>query len=107
MALFFDAVWFEARLAAMGLDKGALAQGLGLSEAELAAVWKDQRMLSDREFAVLALLLGEPEAQVRVRAGVQGAPHPMDLSDRVAALEARVARLEAALARAASAANPD
>jgi len=41
MALFFEADWFRARLAERGVSEAALAAGAGMSEAELALVFKD------------------------------------------------------------------
>lgn len=115
MALFFDQKWFGERLAAAGLTKADLAQSLGLTAAELDAMWKDQREIHDREIGTMALLLGVPESEVRKYGGIQGsaearaalrarrepaAPAPStaarpDLESRVAELEARLAALEA------------
>jgi hypothetical protein len=58
MALFFDAAWFEARLSERGLGRAALAAGAGLSEADLALLFKDQRELSAAEVTAFAELLG-------------------------------------------------
>lgn len=117
MALFFDQKWFGERLAAAGLTKADLAQSLGLTAAELEAMWKDQREIHEREIGTMALLLGVPESEVRKHGGIQGsaeartalrtrrelpapvaavrAPFATDLEARVADLEARVAALEA------------
>jgi len=100
MALFFDAEWFDARLAARGLTRAVLASAAGLSEADLALMFKDQREVSAREVGVFAELLGEPAAEVASRAGVS-TPAPGATAGpeaRLAALERRVAALEAALA---------
>jgi hypothetical protein len=43
LALFFDAPWYDARLAERGLSRAVLAAVSGMSEAELALVFKDQR----------------------------------------------------------------
>ena len=100
MALFFDADWFDARLAERGLSRAVLAAGAGLSEAELVLVFKDQRELSAAEVAVFAELLGAPAAEVASRAGVSTpTPGGADAAARIAALERRVAALEAELAR--------
>ena len=99
MALFFDAEWFDARLAARGLTRGVLAAAVGIGEAELALAFKDQREVSAQEVARMAELLGEPAAEVASRAGVSTpAPGSDGAAQRLAALEARVARLEAAVA---------
>jgi len=100
MALFFDAEWFDARLAERGLTRAVLAAASGLSEADLALVFKDQRELSAREVAAFSELLGAPAAEVASRAGVSTpVPDGAGASEaRLAALERRVAALEAELA---------
>lgn len=97
MALFFDAVWYDERLAQRGLSRGVLAAAAGMSEADLALAFKDQRELSTREVSVFAELLGVTPAEAASRAGVR--PPPLSDSQRIVALEARVAALEAELAR--------
>jgi transcriptional regulator with XRE-family HTH domain len=96
MALFFDAAWFDARLAERGLSRTVLAAVAGLSEADLALVFKDQRELSATEVAAFAELLGVTPGEIAHHAGVST---PVPAVDRLAALEARVAALEAELAR--------
>jgi len=105
MALFFDAPWFDERLDWRGLSRAVLAAAAGLSEAELAEVFKDQRELSAGQVAVFAELLGETAADVAAHAGVS-TPTPahlgsggQDAAQRIAALERRVAALEAEVAR--------
>jgi hypothetical protein len=100
LALFFDAAWFEARLAASGLTRAAICAALGLNASDLDLIVKDQRELSHREVRVLANLLGVEPPEMARRAGVGTPDGALTLDDalaRVAALEARVARLEAAL----------
>jgi len=101
MALFFDAEWFDARLAERRLSREVLAAGAGLSAEDLALVFKDQRELSAGQVAIFAELLGAPAAEVASRAGVStplpGQASPADV--RIAALERRVAALEAEMAR--------
>jgi hypothetical protein len=96
MALFFDAAWYDARLAERGLTRLVLAAAASMSEAELTLAFKDQRELSMSEVSAFAELLGVTPAEAASRAGVRPAP-PSD-SQRLAALEARVAALEAELA---------
>lgn len=100
MALFFDARWFDDRLGERGLSRAVLAAAAGLTEAELALVFKDQRELSAQEVARFAELLGTTAADVADRAGVS-TPVPGGtgaLEARIAALERRVTALEAELA---------
>ena len=96
MALFFDAQWFEGKLAERGLSRTVLAAVAGLSEAELAEVLKDQRELSAGQVAAFAELLGVAPAEVANRAGVST---PVPRKDPIAELEARVAALEVEVAR--------
>lgn len=101
MALFFDAPWFDAKLEERGLSRAVMAAVAGLSEDELALVFKDQREVSAGQVSAFAELLGVPAAEVASRAGVStpapGVPSPVDA--KLAALERRVAALEAEIAR--------
>ncbi|HEY8574080.1 helix-turn-helix transcriptional regulator [Phenylobacterium sp.] len=100
MALFFDAEWFDARLAERGLPRTVLAAAAGMSPAELALVFKDQRELSAAEVAVFAELLGVEAKEVADRAGISTpVPGRVDPEARIAALERRVAALEEDVAR--------
>ena len=96
MALFFDAPWFDGKLQERGLSRAVMAAVAGLSQDELALVFKDQREVSAGQVAAFAELLGVPAAEVANRAGVS-TPAPTD--DPVAALERRVAALEAEIVR--------
>ncbi len=101
MALFFDAPWFDEMLGERGLSRAVMATVAGLSEDELAEVFKDQRELSAGQVAAFAELLGVTAAEVAHRAGIStptpGQPSPTEA--RIAALERRVAALEAEVAR--------
>jgi len=99
MALFFDQDWFTATLAERGLSRTVLAAASGMSEADLALVWKDQRELSAAEVAAFAELLGVPAAEVANRAGVSTPVPGGDPMARIAALEREVAGLKARLER--------
>ena len=99
MALFFDAPWFDAKLEERDLSRGVMAAVAGLTEAELALVFKDQRELSAGQVAAFAELLGVPATEVARRAGVSTPTPGPDAGARIAALERRVAALEAELAR--------
>ena len=113
MALFFDAPWFDARLAACGLDRARVSAALGIGQDELVLIIKDQRELAPQEVMQLAALLGVSATEMARRAGVgtpAGVPaltSPMAPNDRgalemalerIRILEARVARLEAHVA---------
>ena len=100
MALFFDAEWFDARLAERGLSRAVLAAGAGMSAEDLALAFKDQRELSAAEVAVFAELLGVDAKEVADRAGISTpVPGKSDPAARIGALERRVAALEAEVAR--------
>lgn len=97
MALFFDAPWYDARLAERGLSRAVLAAVSGMSEAELTLLFKDQREVSAAEVAVFAELLGVSPVEAATRAGVSTPVPGTDPLARIAELERRVAALEAAL----------
>ncbi|HEX5379900.1 MAG TPA: DNA-binding protein [Phenylobacterium sp.] len=99
MALFFDAAWFDGKLAERGLSRRVLAAAAGMSEADLVLVFKDQRELSAEEVAVFAELLGETPHEVARQAGVSTPVPGQGAEARIAALERRVAVLEAEIAR--------
>jgi len=86
-------------MAERGLSATVLAAAAGLSEAELALVFKDQRELSASDVEVFAELLGETPAEIARQAGVSTPVPGQDPLSRIAALERRVATLEADIAR--------
>lgn len=99
MALFFDQEWFDAKLNARGLNKLALAAILGISAAELDAMWKDQREISPREVTLLAEMLGVTTKEIAARGGAS-TPIPRAADDmgavlaRLDALDMRMQKLE-------------
>jgi lambda repressor-like predicted transcriptional regulator len=99
MALFFDVEWYDARLAERGLSRAVLAAAAGMSEADLALAFKDQRELKAAEVAVFAEMLGVTAAEAASRAGVATPTPGADPLSRIAELERRVAALEARLGR--------
>lgn len=99
MALFFDAAWFDAALAERGLTRRVLAAAAGMSEAELALAYKDQRELSAREVGIFAELLGAPAAEIARHAGISTPVPGSGAEEHIAELERRVAALEAEVAR--------
>ena len=103
MALFFDTQWFDARLAAAHLARGDVARALGLSDGEIAEVWKDQRELSARDVATLAALLAATPQEIAHHAGIstpvpKAQISPTDLSARLERVEAELAALKKRLA---------
>jgi hypothetical protein len=97
MALFFDSEWFDARLAASGLKRSDLATALGLSETEIAEVWKDQREIALGQVRVMAALLNASPQDVAKHAGVS-TPVPRDDADtRLARIEAQLQEIKALL----------
>jgi transcriptional regulator with XRE-family HTH domain len=99
MALFFDPQWFDARLASAHLTRSDVARALGLSESEIAEVWKDQRELSVRDVSTLAALLAATPQDIAQHAGIS-TPVPKPQSDvSLAELSARLERVEAELAQ--------
>ena len=98
MALFFDSIWFDARLSALGLQRAQVATALGLNDEQLAELWKDQRELTAGDVRTLATLLGVPAAEITTRAGVS-TPLPKDTAENaVAQLNERLDRVERTLA---------
>jgi len=100
LALFFDAPWFDGKLEERGLSRAVMAAVAGLSEDELALVFKDQREVSAGQVSAFAELLGVPAAEVADRAGVSTpAPAASAADAQIQALEKRVAALEAEIAK--------
>ena len=98
MALFFDKDWFDARIASAHLTRADVARALGLSDGEIAEVWKDQRELSARDVATLAALLAAAPQEIAHHAGIS-TPVPKAVSaSSFADLSARLERVEAELA---------
>jgi transcriptional regulator with XRE-family HTH domain len=103
MALFFDANWFDQRLANLGLVRATVAMALGLSDQETSEIWKDQRELSARDVSILANLLDATPAEVAERAGVStpvpkaaaSDPSLKEISERLARIETALAELTA------------
>ena len=104
MALFFDTAWFDAQLRSAHLTRGDAARALGLSDHEIAEVWKDQRELSARDVATLAALLAATPQEIAHHAGISTpVPRPAvtpsldELSARLERVEAELAALKALL----------
>ena len=100
MALFFDAGWFDAKLDAAHLSRADLARALGLSDSEIAEMWKDQRELSARHVAVIAALLSANAKDVAEHAGISTpvpAAAPSDIDARLMRIERSLEELKAML----------
>ncbi|MBS0272819.1 MAG: helix-turn-helix transcriptional regulator [Proteobacteria bacterium] len=98
MALFFNTQWFDARLASAHLTRNDVARALGLSESEIAEVWKDQRALSARDVSTLAALLAATPQEIAQHAGIS-TPVPGANAVSFAELSARLERVEIELAQ--------
>ncbi|HUJ02656.1 MAG TPA: hypothetical protein VLW75_03390 [Rhizomicrobium sp.] len=98
MALFFDADWFDARLAAAHLARADVARALGISDIEIAEIWKDQRELSAHDVAILAALLAQPAKEIAARAGISTPVPKAESAISLADLAARLERVETTLA---------
>ena len=97
MALFFDSEWFDARLATSGLKRGDLGAALGLSESEVADIWKDQREIGAAQVRIMAALLGVAPQDVAKHAGVS-TPVPRESDDdRLARIEAELKEIKTLL----------
>jgi len=94
MALFFDVAWFEARLEAANLSREALAAALGLSQSEIAELWKDQRELSVQDVCTIASLVGASADEVALHAGVSTLAPKAPLADLGSRLERVLRELE-------------
>lgn len=92
MALFFDAGWFDARLAERGLDRAALAVAAGLERSELHRLFTNERGPTAEELASFAEVLNADLVEVTLRAGVatREADPNADHGDRIESIEARL-----------------
>ncbi len=100
MALFFDAAWFDARLAERGLDRNALAAALGLERSALHQLFIHERAPTAPELNAFAALLGADLVEISLRCGVANpeAPLSADPSARIEGMEARLDEIDAWLA---------
>lgn len=100
MSLFFDAAWFDERLAARGLDRGALAAALGIERTDLHLIFTNERMPRASELETMAEVLQADIVEVTLRAGIatQAAPPDADAGDRIGNIEARLDAIDTWLA---------
>jgi len=92
MSLFFDAAWFDARLAALGLSREVLAQRLATDAAGVEGLFANRRQPSPTELAALAEALDVDLLEINLRAGVAERR-----DDSVGETSARIERIEARL----------
>ncbi len=110
MALFFDQKWFDRRLAELGETHEGLAEALHLPLADLAAIWKDQRLIMPDELSVLADFLKSSPEEVsghagqksldsgeNARQGTQSSQILLELSAKVDSVIERLERMETEL----------
>lgn len=96
MSLFFDADWFDARLAELGLDRGALAVAAGLTREELHLIIINEREPSGAELSAFATVLRVDLVEATLRSGVaaRAAPEAEDPDARLDDLDARLDRID-------------
>lgn len=101
MSLFFDAEWFDARLAERGLDRAALALAAGLERSDLHLVFTNERAATAPELAVFAGVLKADIVEVTLRAGIamRTAPEGDDPAARIDSIEARLDAIDSWLAQ--------
>jgi len=100
MSLFFDAEWFDAKLAARRLDRTALAIALGIDPAELHRIFVNERAPTAEELALCANVLETDLVEVTLRSGVatRGAALSENPTDRLDSIEARLDAIDSWLA---------
>jgi hypothetical protein len=92
MSLFFDAGWFDAKLAECGLDRAALADAALIERGELHRVFTNERAATAAELDAFARVLNADIVEVTLRSGVatRGAQSDEDTSARIESIEARL-----------------
>ncbi len=92
MSLFFDADWFDAKLAERGLDRAALAIALGMERTELHRIFTNERAPTGEELSAFATVLSTDLVEVTLRSGVA-----TRTADPAAGAETRIDDIEARL----------
>src|SRR5262249_32821186 len=98
MPLFFDADWFDARLAERWLDRNALAACAGIDKRELERLFTNERAPTAEELQAFARLLSADIVEVTLRAGVAAraaAPEGETTATRIEDIEARLDAVDA------------
>jgi hypothetical protein len=100
MALFFDAAWFDQRLAARGIDRIGLAVAAGVERSELHRIFTNERAPTPHEMAEFARVLEADVLEVTIRSGVAVRESAPDAghSDRIESIEARLDAIDTWLA---------
>lgn len=100
MALFFDADWFDRRLAARGIDRVGLAVAAGVERGELHRIFTNERSPTAEEIAEFARILEVDILEATIRSGVavrESAPDAAP-ADRIESIEARLDAIDTWLA---------
>ncbi|MBI3437759.1 MAG: helix-turn-helix transcriptional regulator [Proteobacteria bacterium] len=97
MSLFFDADWFDARLAERWLDRAALAACAGIDTSQLEQLFTNQRAPTAHELEAFAKLLSKDLVEVTLRAGVatRAEQQGETSSARIEDIEARLDAVDA------------
>lgn len=92
MSLFFDAGWFDAKLAERGLDRAAFADAAMIERGELHRLFTNARAATAAELDAFARVLNADIVEVTLRSGVatRSAPGAEDTSARIESIEARL-----------------
>lgn len=93
MALFFDAAWFDARLADLKLDRAALAAAAGLTREDLVLIFTNEREANGAEMRAFADVLRTDLLEVSIRCGIAArntTPADADANARLDHLDARL-----------------
>lgn len=101
MSRFFDAEWFDAKLAARRLDRTALALAAALDPLDLHRIFTNERAPSAEELNTFANVLGADLVEVTLKSGVAAraeAAAADEPTDRIAGIEARLDAIDTWLA---------
>jgi hypothetical protein len=100
MSLFFDAEWFDARLAERSLDRAALAAAARIDRAELHRLYSNERPATGEELTAFAGLLGVDLVELNLRCGIaaRAADPAADADTRIDGIEARLDAIDSWLA---------
>lgn len=95
MSLFFDADWFDAKLAERGLDRAALAIAAGLERTALHRIFTNESAPTVEEMAAFARVLQTDLLEITLRSGVAERADPSaDANDRIESIEARLKAID-------------